>query len=77
MAGSCRVCLVEIKGYENLLASFSEMMADGMEISISSNRAVVARLKNVELVLSNLRINCMECSKRNLRCLFLPLQLLI
>ncbi len=61
--GSCRVCLVEVKGYKNLVTSCTTKVEDDMEISISSNRAVLARRANVELLLSNHRINCMECSK--------------
>lgn len=61
--GSCRVCLVEATGARGLVASCVYPVADGMEITISSPKAVQARRSSVELLLSNHNRNCQECDK--------------
>ena len=60
---SCRVCLVEVKGARGLVASCVYPVSEGMEISISSNKAVEARRASVELILSNHHKNCLQCEK--------------
>ena len=60
---SCRVCLVEVKGARGLVASCVYPVAEGMEISISSQKAVEARRASVELLLSNHHKNCLQCEK--------------
>jgi len=61
--GSCRVCLVEVKGARGLVASCVYPVNEGMEITISSPRAAEARRASVELLLSNHNINCQQCDK--------------
>ena len=61
--GSCRVCLVEVKGARGLVASCVYPVNEGMEIIISSPRATEARRASVELLLSNHNINCQQCDK--------------
>ena len=61
--GSCRVCLVEVKGMRSLVASCVFPVFEGMEISISSPKATAARRTSVELLLSNHSINCQQCEK--------------
>ena len=65
--GSCRVCLVEVKGLKGLVASCVYPVSEGMEILISSHRAMVARRTSVELLLSNHSQDCQRCAK-NGRC---------
>ena len=60
---SCRVCLVEATGARGLVASCVYPVAEGMEITISSPKAVEARRLSVELLLSNHNRNCQECDK--------------
>ena len=60
---SCRVCLVEATGARGLVASCVYPVAEGMEITISSPKAVAARRVSVELLLSNHNRNCQECEK--------------
>ena len=62
-SGSCRVCLVEVKGARGLVASCVYPVNEGMEIIISSPRATEARRASVELLLSNHNINCQQCDK--------------
>ncbi len=61
--GSCRVCLVEVKGARGLVASCVYPVNEGMEISISSQKATEARRVSVELLPSNHNINCQQCDK--------------
>ncbi|MBQ3500703.1 MAG: iron hydrogenase small subunit [Oscillospiraceae bacterium] len=61
--GSCRVCLVEVKGMRTLVASCVFPVFEGMEISISSPKATAARRTSVELLLSNHSVNCQQCDK--------------
>ncbi|MDR0934697.1 MAG: [FeFe] hydrogenase, group A [Erysipelotrichaceae bacterium] len=60
---SCRVCLVEVKGARGLVASCVYPVNEGMEITISSQKATEARRASVELMLSNHQKNCLQCEK--------------
>ena len=61
--GSCRVCLVEVKGARGLVASCVYPVNEGMEIIISSPKAADARRASVELLLSNHSMKCQQCDK--------------
>ena len=61
--GSCRVCLVEVKGARGLVAACVYPVNEGMEVIISSPKAVEARRASVELLLSNHNQNCQQCDK--------------
>lgn len=61
--GSCRVCLVEATGARGLVASCVYPVSEGMEIRISSPKAVRARRISVELLLSNHSKDCQQCPK--------------
>ena len=61
--GSCRVCLVEVKGARGLVASCVYPVNEGMEIVISSPKAADARRASVELLLSNHSMKCQQCDK--------------
>lgn len=61
--GSCRVCLVEVKGARGLVASCVYPVQEGMEVTISSPKATNARRVNVELLLSNHNQSCLQCEK--------------
>ena len=61
--GSCRVCLVEATGARGLVAAWVYPINEGMEITISSPKAVKARRASVELLLSNHNKNCQQCEK--------------
>ena len=60
---SCRVCLVEATGARGLVASCVYPVNEGMEIKISSPKAVEARRISVELLLSNHSKDCQQCEK--------------
>ena len=61
--GSCRVCLVEATGARGLVAACVYPVNEGMEITISSPKAVAARRASVELLLSNHSMKCQQCEK--------------
>ncbi len=62
-SGSCRVCLVEATGARGLVAACVYPVNEGMEIRISTPKAVEARRRSVELLLSNHNQNCQQCDK--------------
>jgi iron-only hydrogenase group A len=59
--GACRVCLVEIEGQRNPVASCSFAVAEGMRVKTSS--ALLRRLRRdvVELILDNHPMDCQTC----------------
>jgi len=59
--GSCRICVVEVKGMKNLVAACKFPVSEGMEININSSRVREARKTNLELLLSNHRMDCLSC----------------
>ncbi|MGX8698536.1 MAG: NADH-dependent [FeFe] hydrogenase, group A6 [bacterium] len=61
--GSCRVCLVEATGARGLVASCVYPVSEGMEVRISTPKAIEARRRSVELILSNHNQNCQQCDK--------------
>ena len=65
--GSCRVCLVEATGARGLVAACVYPVSEGMEVKISSPKALEARRYSVEVILSNHASNCQACDK-NGRC---------
>jgi NADH-quinone oxidoreductase subunit G/NADP-reducing hydrogenase subunit HndD len=65
--GSCRICVVEVKGAKTLQASCMTVVADGMEIYTHSDRVLKARKVIYELILSDHSKDCLTC-KRNQSC---------
>ena len=61
---SCRVCLVEATGARGLVASCVYPVNEGMEIKISTPKAIEARRFSVELLLSNHSKDCQQCEKK-------------
>ncbi len=65
--GSCRICVVEVKGRPNLAPACCTPVAEGMEIHTNTLRAINARRTILDLILSNHPKDCLTCSK-NLNC---------
>lgn len=59
--GSCRICVVEVKGLRNLVASCVYPVSEGMEISTISPRVYSSRKRNLELILSTHDRKCLSC----------------
>jgi NADP-reducing hydrogenase subunit HndD len=61
--GSCRVCLVEVKGAKALSASCVTPAGEGMEVQTNSPRVRRARKAVVELILSDHEGDCQTCDR--------------
>jgi len=61
--GSCRLCMVEIAGRNNLIPSCATPCEEGMQIITSSARLDEARRVILELLLARHPLHCSECSK--------------
>ncbi|MCD7982386.1 MAG: [FeFe] hydrogenase, group A [Clostridiales bacterium] len=59
--GACRVCVVELKGKDMLVAACNTKVAEGMEVITNSAKVRHARQMNVELILSEHNTNCTAC----------------
>jgi NADH-quinone oxidoreductase subunit G len=66
-AASCRVCLVEVEGRRNLAPACATAVVEGMIVKTKTLRAIKARRKMVELLLSNHPTDCLVCEK-NTQC---------
>jgi iron-only hydrogenase group A len=67
LAGSCRVCIVEVKGFDFFMASCSVEVWEGMDVKTSSPEIRRARRDIVELLLDNHPKDCQTC-ERDGRC---------
>ncbi|MGB4725877.1 MAG: NADH-dependent [FeFe] hydrogenase, group A6 [Thermogutta sp.] len=65
--GACRVCVVEVEGVRNLVASCSTPVAEDMRIHTHTARVRRARRAVVELLLSEHNGECQTC-ERNGQC---------
>lgn len=63
--GACRVCLVEIKGAKDLVASCVMPVSEGMEIVTNNKRVRTARKLVVELLLSEHDGDCQTCDRND------------
>ncbi len=59
--GSCRMCLVEVKGARALQAACVYPVSEGLEIYTNSPRVKAARKATLELILSNHEKKCLTC----------------
>jgi len=57
--GACRICVVEVEGARNLLASCSTPAAPNMVVKTESPRVINARRLNIELLLASGHHNCL------------------
>ena len=65
--GSCRICVVEVKGARSLMASCVYPVSEGMEVKTNTPRVRHSRQLSLELILSNHRMDCLTCA-RNAHC---------
>ncbi|MHC4551187.1 MAG: NADH-dependent [FeFe] hydrogenase, group A6 [Planctomycetota bacterium] len=61
--GSCRVCIVEVEGARNYVASCSFPVSDGMKIHTNSLGVRKARRDIIELILDNHPLDCHTCER--------------
>ncbi|MCL1794091.1 MAG: NADH-dependent [FeFe] hydrogenase, group A6 [Oscillospiraceae bacterium] len=65
--GSCRICLVEVKGARSLMAACVQPITENMEIFTNTLAVQKARKTNLELILSDHHKECLSCV-RNQNC---------
>ena len=61
--GTCRICLVEIKGREHLECACTTIVEEGLEVFTHTERVLKARRMNLELILSSHPTDCLVCIK--------------
>ena len=61
--GACRICVVDVEGMRNLVASCSTPATDGMIVHTNNERVRSARRFIVELLVSCHPLDCMTCEK--------------
>ncbi len=61
--GACRICVVEVKGMRNLVASCVYPVNEGMEVFTNTKRVLESRKKTLELILSTHNKNCLTCER--------------
>lgn len=62
-SGACRMCVVEIEGYDKLVPACSYPVEDKMVIKTHSTRVLNARKTNIELLLANHPDECLYCER--------------
>ncbi len=67
VAGNCRVCVVELIGSKNLVASCAMPVSEGMQILTNSHKVRIARKHIIALLLSEHNAECIKCYK-NCKC---------
>ncbi len=60
---SCRLCVVEVEGAKNLVASCSYPVTEGLVVKTDTERVLNARKIVLELLLSIHPIDCLTCEK--------------
>lgn len=61
--GGCRLCVVEVEGSKNLVASCSAKVKEGMVVYTESERVVKTRREILDLLYSNHPQDCLTCEK--------------
>ena len=61
--GACRLCMVEVEGYERLVPACDNAVVEGMVVSTNSPRVREARRVNLRLLLSQHETKCTKCTR--------------
>ncbi|MBS6476442.1 MAG: [FeFe] hydrogenase, group A [Firmicutes bacterium] len=59
--GSCRMCVVEVKGARSLVVSCVGTVSEGMEVFTNTPKVISSRKTTLELMLSNHKRECLSC----------------
>ena len=59
--GMCRLCMVEVDGYDSLLPACRTKCGEGMVITTESERLTDYRKEILNLILADHKLNCMSC----------------
>jgi iron-only hydrogenase group A len=63
LEGACRVCVVQVAGFDHFLTACSQEVWEGMEIQTNSPQIRQARRDIVELLLDNHPMDCQTCDR--------------
>ncbi|MGB9809414.1 MAG: molybdopterin-dependent oxidoreductase, partial [Caldanaerobacter sp.] len=63
VTGSCRLCLVKVKGMQGLVTSCTLNVQNGMEVITEDEEIINARKVILNLILSEHKNDCMTCEK--------------
>ena len=63
LEGACRICIVEVEGSKNYLASCATKVTEGMKVKTNSPEIRQARRDLVELILDNHPLECQTCDR--------------
>ncbi len=63
--GACRICVVQIEGIERLHAACNTVCQEGMVIHTNNPIVREARRTNLQLLLSQHKVNCPSCERNN------------
>ncbi len=66
-SGFCRICVVEVEGYPNLLPACMLEAEDGMVVKTQTRKVVESRRMSVEMLLAQHPMRCLTCY-RNGKC---------
>ena len=58
---ACRICVVEVDGFERLVPACTEKVTEGMSVHTNSKRAKTTRETNLKLILSEHDGDCTTC----------------
>ena len=61
--GDCRMCLVEIEGRRNLVASCIQKVEEGMVVRTNTEKVYNARRTMLQLILSEHNRSCLSCTR--------------
>lgn len=61
--GACRICVVEVKGSERLVAACATPVAEGMAVETMTARVQAARQENLKSILSRHDCHCLTCPR--------------
>lgn len=61
--GGCRMCIVEVEGSKNFVASCSAIVKEGMVVTTDSPKIIRARKDILDLLLANHPEDCLTCDK--------------
>jgi len=61
--GACRLCLVEIEGRQQLFAACDNVCTEGLSVITNSAKVMDARRTNLELLLSQHKVDCPSCAR--------------
>ena len=60
---ACRICVVKVKGINKMITACSYKVFEGMEVETNTAEVRDARKTNLELLLSNHRMDCLSCTR--------------